>query len=109
MMPARIFSDTEEENFTNDFDILLFLGYTWREIANFKGVSEKTIWNIRLRIGYIPRLALIIVNDDLDEMVRRFICNHQETGKFFWLVCCHVSYFLFRCNYAERNVQVPWI
>ncbi len=87
-MPPRIYSREEELLLRNDFDVLLFLGWSWLEIANHLHVTERTLFRIRTRIEYVPVLSHIC-DTDLDEMVRRFTINHPETGNikvYFYFV-----------------------
>ena len=80
MIRRRIYSEHEEHLLANDFDVFLFLGFNWVQIASEIGVSYRTLSRIRERIGYVPRLAPISDDLVLDEMVRGFIFNHGETG-----------------------------
>ena len=85
MPPYRVYSEAEEILLGNDFDIYKFLGWSWVEIALEINVSIRTLTRIRERIGYISRLASIIDDADVDDMVRKFNFNHPETGKFILL------------------------
>ncbi len=76
----RIYSEDEEHLLANDFDIFLFLGWSWAQIAIEIGVSDRTLHRVRERIRYVPRIEPISDNSFVDEMVRGFILNHGETG-----------------------------
>ena len=79
-MPVRIYSNEEEFKLANDFDIYLFLKYSWTQIAVILEVDRKTLFSIRKRINYIPRLLPVLDNEVLDNLIRGYIHNHPETG-----------------------------
>ena len=79
-MPAVLsFSDHEQLELANTFDVLLFLGYKWCQIATYLDVSISTINRYRKRINYVERLSSV-TDEELDKMTLLFIANHPETG-----------------------------
>ncbi len=104
-MPRLLsYSREEQELMANEFDILLFLGYTWTAIANHFNVNRSTLMRYRIHIGYVERLVRID-DDNLDAMVTTFIVNHPETGSIL-IQNIILNYILFIFNFLQRSCDV---